>query len=549
MHRKLSWTPLVSITRLGIMTLMVPLLASPAVAQSPPQQSAPRKATPDPYFSQLNKAAKQEPATPPTTTQPATPPRSGWAAPLTPIDTKQLKPQLPATDNGFLDIPPLKIPGQKTAIVPPSSRPQSDQANPGFIANPNTTAPKNTSLQNNGFGSGSIIRNQPPRTTNNSNAPSNTFDNSFGGTGLPPVSSKRKPIMLEPKTLAQPRVAQKEQSLVQPTGYNAPIPKDRSLQQQETLVPFESGKVLALVGGEPIFVGDLMFEINQMIEKHMPNAPESIKQQERQKMIPRILPKFVESKILFQGSIQKLPDEVDVEKVIEQAEDEFEKKALPEMMENSGVKTVAEFDAQLRAQGSSLRSLKRSWSIDQLTKVFVGQQISKIQEVTHREMLEQYQKDIAKYAVPAKARWEQIMIRTDKIGSSSAAKSKVEALTEKVVRGANMSALAESESHGFRAAKGGQHDWTTKGALVLKEIDDAIFTLPIGKLSGAIETRDGYHVIRVIERQQAGRTPFLEAQVEIKKAIVEKRRRDAFAKYMKEMRQQVPVEYLETDAK
>ena len=45
--------------------------------------------------------------------------------------------------------------------------------------------------------------------------------------------------------------------MVQQVGHEEDHPSER----------FRPGKVLALVGGEPIFVGDLMFKINQIIEE------------------------------------------------------------------------------------------------------------------------------------------------------------------------------------------------------------------------------------------------------------------------------------------
>lgn len=460
-----------------------------------PQNTPPRKATPDPYFNPTLKPQKLTPApTDQSPTSPVTnPPSSAWVAPLTPIPPK------PSTS-------------------------------------PSTTSPLE-------------------KPSNNRPSPSNnTFAVPDGLTRIPveqPLSEAKPQNVAPPSIIRQRTDDQTTPPVAFPQVSQSDFKSSVDLSQPETeasenrVEPFETGKVLALVGGEPIFVGDMMFEINQMIEQRMPTAPESIKQKARQTLIPNLLPKFVEAKILFQGAAQKLPEEVDLESVIEQAGAEFDKKALPEMMESSGVKSIPEFDAQLRAQGSSLRRLRRSWSIDQLTKIFVGQRIANVAEVTHREMLEQYQKDLSKYSFPAKAKWEQIMIRFDKSKSRDEAKSKIESLTDKVVKGANLSALAKEESHGYLASTGGQHDWTTQGSLVWKEVDDAIFNLPIGELSAPIRSEAGYHVIRVVERREAGRTSFLEAQVEIKKSITEARRRDAFAKYLEELKDVIPVEYID----
>lgn len=307
---------------------------------------------------------------------------------------------------------------------------------------------------------------------------------------------------------------------------------------------FEPGTVLALVGGEPLFVGDMLFEINQLLDRFMPNASKEVKQREREKMIPQILPKFVESKLLFMGTLQQLPDGVDVEQILEQAAKEFDEKALAKILEASGVESPAMFDAQLRAQGSSLRKFRRSWSQDQMTKYFLSQQLKSESEVTHQELLDAYRENKATYAQPAKCKWEQVMIRFDKAGSHLSAKKQIVELGNQIVYGASLSAVAKKSSDGFQASNGGQHDWTTKGALVLKELDKAIFELPIGQLSDIIESRDGFHIVRVLERTEATHKPFLEAQVEIKADILEKKRRAAYDAHLEKLRREIPVEYV-----
>ena len=51
------------------------------------------------------------------------------------------------------------------------------------------------------------------------------------------------------------------------------------------------------------------------------------------------------------------------------------------------------------------------------------------------------------------------------------------------------------------------------------EAIQAIFSLPIGQLSPILEDERGFHIVRVVERQDMSRTPFSELQPEIKKKI------------------------------
>lgn len=307
---------------------------------------------------------------------------------------------------------------------------------------------------------------------------------------------------------------------------------------------FENSRVLALVGGHPVFVGDMMFEVNQILEKYMKGAPQKAKDAQKGKLMTRLLPKYIDQKILFVSTLDQLPEEANIEDILKQAEETFNDKALPELMENSGVESVTKFDAILRSQGTSVRQMRRGWAKDQISKYFLQEKVKFNRQVTHLEMLDEYRSNYDDYAVKGKVRWEQIEIQPAKAGGRSAAKEKIESIYDRLVHGGNFEAIAKKESHGFRAFKGGQYDWTSKGSLVNKEIDKSIFTLPQGKLSGVIETKTGFHIIRVIERVEDHHTPFTEAQVEIKKQLLDARRDEAFRTYIDGLKDKISVEYV-----
>lgn len=554
-----GWPARAALSLLSASALIaVSFLATTASGQQ--ENSPQRRAMADPFF-QPPKVTDKATASPPTFDPPATfkpatfKPASQTGASKT-INPRTQTPTLPA-----IEVQPKLFP--KIEISPPVLPPLDDDFD---IWDPPLTSvniqpqPSSTSMVAPQSGFGFSPSTPPAPAANAGFAPMQ-----FASQPPVPKSSLSDSIIREPLAA---QAAPKSDS--RPTGQLAGQTETPAISkspfQLEAAVPmqgpkssqspanaqasfetsaetFELGRVLALVGGEPIFVGDVMFDINQVIEQYMPTAPESVKEMKRQEMIPQILPKMVDAKILFLGAIRSLPDEVDIEGVIEQAAAEFDNKARGKMMESAGIKSVAEFDAHLRGQGSSLRKLRRSWSTDQLTKYFLSRQLNLANEVTHQEMLDEYRKDIASYAIPAKCKWEQLMIRFDKVPSRSEAETMIAELGDRVRFGGNLAAVAKSSSHGFRAFAGGQHDWTTKGSLVLKEIDKAIFTLPIGELSNIIESDDGLHIVRVIDRTDATHTPFLEAQVEIKERIIDKKRDEAFKEHVKKLKSEIPVEY------
>jgi hypothetical protein len=288
-----------------------------------------------------------------------------------------------------------------------------------------------------------------------------------------------------------------------------------------------------------------MFEANQRIEKVMPMAPKAAKDKIRNDLIKKMLPQFVNTKLMYVGMLRVLPEGASEEKLLEQAYKQFDESALPDMLKSSGTKTNADFDAQLRAQGTSLRKLRLSWSQDQLTRYFTQQQLNVDTTVSHQEMLDAYYENIETYEIAARSKWEQIMIRFDRCSSRTDAERQIKELGNQIVYGAKLSAVAKKSSHGFRASDGGAHDFTSRGSLVLKQLDRAIFTLPIGELSDVIETKDGFHIVRVVERNELTRKPFLEAQIEIKEKIVSRRREEAFQKHIETLRSDIPVGYFE----
>ena len=454
--------------------------------------------TPDPYF-------KGNKVTPPAVSKPVDDLATGWKAPASLGSGSGSKPSASASND--------------------------------FSFKPNSVAKSQSSSGQSGFGLSPRQQSATPVASGNefpatnASVPSGQLVGRTANAGLPQGSQTR------PKSL-----------IVHAGGGSdsrpgAPV-KQVAHQTDDEPKAFMPGKVLALVGGEPIFVGDLMFQINQAIEQRMAGAPENVKERQRELAIPQLLPQYVESKLLYQGAVQSLPDGVELEGIFDQVGAQFEETTLPQMMESAGVETIAEFDARLRGQNYSLRQLKRNWAIQQFTRHSIGQAVAGVPETTHQEMLDVYKEKLSSYDKPARAKWEQILVRFDRTGSRAEAKQMIVEIGNQIVHGANFAATAKKRSHDFNAASGGQHDWTTQGALALDEIDNAIFSLPVGELSDLIETQRGYHIVRVIEREQASRTSFLEAQTEIKKEIEGKKRKAAFDKYIKKLREEIPVEYL-----
>ncbi|MFZ5517289.1 MAG: foldase protein PrsA [Candidatus Zhuqueibacterota bacterium] len=83
--------------------------------------------------------------------------------------------------------------------------------------------------------------------------------------------------------------------------------------------------------------------------------------------------------------------------------------------------------------------------------------------------------------------------------------------------------------------KGGIYENFTRGRMV-KEFEDASFNLPIGSISDIVETRYGFHIIKVMDRQKETR-PIEDVREQIKSKLDNTKRRDAYQFFVQKLKQ------------
>jgi hypothetical protein len=308
---------------------------------------------------------------------------------------------------------------------------------------------------------------------------------------------------------------------------------------------FEAARIVARVGNEVILLGDVLGPIELTLAPYKGKYPEDELDRFRQQLVRQQVRVAAENKLLYLAFLREIPPERRGEalpKIWQEVYRQFEEKELPKLMERFGVTSAAELDARFREFGWSLAKQQRMFGERTIGMAGVAQKIKLNPEVTHEEMLRYYNEHIQEYSFPAKARWEELAVRFDRFPTRQAAYAAIVAMGNEVaLGGAPLWAVAKRSSQGFTAAQGGQHDWTTQGSLASEALDRALFELPIGQLSQIIETPTGFHIIRVLERHEAGRTPFTQVQKEIKKKIQEQKQKEAFAQYVAQLRREIPV--------
>src|SRR5580704_297456 len=98
-------------------------------------------------------------------------------------------------------------------------------------------------------------------------------------------------------------------------------------------------------------------------------------------------------------------------------------------------------------------------------------------------------------------------------------KAKAEDLLKQIKAGADFAKLAEQNSDDkTNAAKGGDLGWVMKGQMV-PEFEKATFALKPGQISDVVTTNYGFHVVQVLEREDAHQRSLDEVKPEIVAAL------------------------------
>lgn len=115
-----------------------------------------------------------------------------------------------------------------------------------------------------------------------------------------------------------------------------------------------------------------------------------------------------------------------------------------------------------------------------------------------------YDQHIDTYKMPDRAHVAHILFKT--VGNTDAeieeTRKKAEDVLKKAKSGTNFGDLAKQYSDDTTKDKGGDLDWIVRGQTV-PEFEQAAFSLPIGSISDLVKTQYGFHIIKVMDRQNA----------------------------------------------
>jgi hypothetical protein len=318
-------------------------------------------------------------------------------------------------------------------------------------------------------------------------------------------------------------------------------PADGTAPQAAEYQSLEAALVVARVGPEVVLEADLLTpKALEWLEKVTPGMPPEKVRELRLQICRQVLEPHIETLLVYVDACREIPADKlpEIRKNVDRA---FDEQQLPRMMKEANAANSLEFEKSLRARGMSLDRMKKMFFERGLAQEWLKKNVKTSDEIPHAELIAWYQNHLSEYDYPAKARFEALTVKMGLKRSRPQAWEMLASMGNEVLAGRPFAEVAKSRSEGPTAAQGGGFDWTGQGSLASTKLDEAIFSLPVGQLSAIIEDGELLHIVRVVERTDAGRTPFLEAQVEIKETLIVESRKAATDEYLAKIRARTPV--------
>jgi peptidyl-prolyl cis-trans isomerase C len=221
--------------------------------------------------------------------------------------------------------------------------------------------------------------------------------------------------------------------------------------------------------------------------------------------------------------------------------------------------TDEQFDKFLSAQlfGGQTREQWEKGNIDTLTVPVVLERDMGV-KVTDEDVRKYYDdpKNISKFEQPEMVRASHILLMTidpetqqPLSEEKKAAKRKqMEDILKQAKDGKDFAELAKqyTEDPGSKATGG---EYTFPRGKMVKEFEDTAFSLKPGEISGIIETRYGYHIIKVSEKIPAKKVEFDKVKERLKEALVQDEINKQLRTYVAKLEKDADLKILDDNLK
>jgi peptidyl-prolyl cis-trans isomerase SurA len=302
-----------------------------------------------------------------------------------------------------------------------------------------------------------------------------------------------------------------------------------------------SDEIWAEVNGQPIFA----MQVERYYEREVANLPEPLTAAEEQARKLALLEELIETEILWQRAARAGVQASDAE-------------VEARLRELRAAQSPESFEQQLETQGMSLADLRAELRRQVAIRKLLDRTLDAAVTVTDQEVQEHYEQYKNHFrAIETQFRVAHILVtpghdpevrnlRGQDAGTEAEARQKIQFLLERLRAGEDFRELARNFSEDpTTALAGGDLGFFPESALAQSEpaLRSAVERMSEGEVAGPIRTREGYHLLKLLERTAPGQRDISDPEVQktIRERLRRQKRQLLEAAYIEQTRSQARV--------
>ncbi len=170
---------------------------------------------------------------------------------------------------------------------------------------------------------------------------------------------------------------------------------------------------------------------------------------------------------------------------------------------------------------------------------FLNHVCKDIPQPTEDEIRAHYDQHIEEFTNPLQARVSHIVKHVNWQSDQQTALSEIQQAKDELDNGADFATVVRKYSD--CPDRDGDLGYIVRGQMV-EEFEDVAFNLGVGRISGVIQTRFGYHIVKVFDRKEPTARPLEEVKDQIAEKLMEARREKTIEEYLDQLKADAKIE-------
>ncbi|MGM0452749.1 MAG: peptidylprolyl isomerase [Thermodesulfobacteriota bacterium] len=291
------------------------------------------------------------------------------------------------------------------------------------------------------------------------------------------------------------------------------------------------GDYVAVVGGKKIPEDTLDRKVN-LIKNRYASMGQELDDQRLAELKDNILDNLIEKELLYQESQEQgvAVDSAEVQSQLDQIKNKFSDQE--------------EFEKKIREMDYTEPLLKQQIRENLAIQALIDEKVAADVEISDEEIESYYESNKKEFSVPEKIKARHILIKTSQDAGEdekAEAKNKIQDVQKKLKQDGDFAELAKEHSEGPSSKNGGDLGFFSRGQMV-ESFDEAAFALDTGEVSDIVQTRFGYHLIKVEDRKSEEQKPFAEVKDTIHQQLKQQQVSQELEPFIESLKQKYPID-------